>query len=361
MKFWILIATIVVVLAAGAAFFIRHDSRISFVDYQLAAAVVEAPTSSPSTAAPVPYEGTVYHVFFHSLIVYPELAYKGRDAAGYKKYMITVSQFKSILESLYQNGFVLVDIHSIYSVNADGTVVKKTLLIPAGKKPLIISLDDLNYYHTMRGEGFASKLVLDPRGRVATLVVAPDGTTSITRDGDVVPILDDFVQKHPDFSVGGAKGTIALTGFEGILGYRTEGSSTNRAAEVEAVKPVIAALKQDGWQFASHSYTHQTAFLDKTISLATLVSDTARWQNEVEPLVGPTDIFVGPFGQVFQDGDPRRAYLVSQGFKMLCGVGMDRYLRYFPTYVMMDRADIDGYRITHATKNVEIYFDPTAL
>jgi hypothetical protein len=360
-KFWILPTVTCLALAAGAVFFVSHGVLRDGDDYQLTAAVAEAPTSTVSTAPLVSYTGTIYHVFFHSLIIYPELAYQAKDAAGYKKYMITVSQFKSILESLYQNNFVLIDIHAIYGVNPDGTVYKKNLLIPEGKKPLIVSLDDLNYYHTMKGDGFASKLVLDQSGRVATLVTAPDGTTAVTRDGDVVPILDDFVLKHPDFSVGGAKGVIAETGFEGVLGYRTESSSSIRAAEIAAVQPVIAALKQDGWQFASHSYTHQTAFLANTISLETLMADTQRWKAEVEPLVGSTDIFVGPFGQVFKDGDPRRAYLVSQGFKMLCGVGLDRYLNYFPTYVMMDRADIDGYRITHSNKNVEIYFDPTAL
>ena len=36
-----------------------------------------------------------------------------------------------------------------------------------------------------------------------------------------MPIVDDFVREHPDFSYRGDKGTIALTGYNGVLGYRS--------------------------------------------------------------------------------------------------------------------------------------------
>ena len=40
----------------------------------------------------------------------------------------------------------------------------------------------------------------------------------------MVPLIDAFVKKHPDFSYRGAKGTLALTGYNGVLGYRTSKS-----------------------------------------------------------------------------------------------------------------------------------------
>jgi hypothetical protein len=238
-------AFIVTVLVIGIGWVAFSHLHASSLNYSLVAAVAISATSSPSSAPMVPYTGRIYHVFFHSLVVYPDLAYKN-DAKGnlYKKYMVTQKEFKNILESLYQNQFVLIDIHSIYSVDSEGKVSKKIPQVPKGKKPLIISLDDLDYYNSMKGRGFADKLVLDAKGKVATEIVAPDGSTQVTRDGDVVPILDDFVLKHPDFSVGGTKGVIAVTGFEGILGYRTQASSSNRTSEIAAVKPIIDALKQ---------------------------------------------------------------------------------------------------------------------
>jgi hypothetical protein len=288
--------------------------------------------------------------------------------------MITKDQFIKIINELYKNQFVLIDIHSIYHVDENGVVSKKKLFIPKNKKPLIISLDDLSYYHTMTGRGFADKLVLDENSEVATQITDPKGEKKITRDGDVVPLLDDFVSAHPDFSYLGAKGTIALTGFEGVLGYRTQSlnraqlkpgeyitdqeAETKRQKEIEAVRPIIARLKETGWNFASHSYTHMRAFRDGSISPQVVKNDIEKWQTEVASLAGNTDVFIGPFGQVFKQGDLRRNYILEGGFKMLCGVGMDLYLYYNKDYVLMDRADIDGYRLEHSKKALMEYFDP---
>ena len=48
-----------------------------------------------------------------------------------------------------------------------------------------------------------------------------DGSISVG-DYDMVPWIDTFVKEHPDFSYHGHKGIIALTGYEGVLGYRTD-------------------------------------------------------------------------------------------------------------------------------------------
>ena len=274
--------------------------------------------------------------------------------------MITRDQFEKILPQLYMNSFVLVDINSIYSVNKDGIVERKNIYLPKGKKPLILSIDDLSYYRSQSGNGLASKLVLYKNGNVATEIKTPEGKDEITRDGDMVPIIDDFVNAHPDFSSNGAKGLIAITGFDGVLGYRTESLSATSSESV-AAKKVINRLKSTGWRFASHSYWHDSSFNDGTISLGSLQNDTELWNKEVRPLVGDTNIFVGPFGQIFSPNDPRQEYLVSQGFRMLCGVGMDLYLHYYNDRVIMDRADIDEYRIVNDPNLLKEYFDPTTL
>ena len=330
----------------------KEQSLISYTKSQLANAE-SAFLPSKDMEGNVLYNGNVDHIFFHSLIVYPELALNGNvNSELYKKYMITRDEFEKILIQLYQNNYVLVDITSLYKVDKDGTVIKQPLYLPAGKKPLIISLDDLSYYYSMAGHGFADKLVLDNNGNVATEIVTPQGKTEVTRDGDVVPILDNFVSAHPDFSFKGAKGLIALTGYEGVLGYHNDATSA---------VAVINKLKATGWRFASHSYSHETSFTTGTISLDELKKDTELWNKDVRPLVGDTDIFVGPFGQIFSQNDPRRSYLVSAGFKVLCGVGMDQYFHYFSNVLVMNRADIDGYRIAHSPDLLEKYFDPKTL
>lgn len=38
----------------------------------------------------------------------------------------------------------------------------------------------------------------------------------------MVPLLDSFVKKHPDFSYRGRKGILAMTYYNGVFGYRTD-------------------------------------------------------------------------------------------------------------------------------------------
>ncbi len=295
------------------------------------------------------YEGPVKHVFFHSLIIYPDIAARSIDSKGYEMYMINVSEFEHVIDSLYKNGFVLIDPRSMYSVGDDGKIKQKDIYVPVGKKPLIISQDDVGYYSKMDNSGFASKLVFS-NGRVLTEVKTPEGTTTLSDKGDVVPILDSFVMEHPDFAPTGFKGVLALTGFEGILGYRTEASAKNSESEREKVAPVVAALKADGWAFANHSYWHDSRYLSGSISEESLRSDIKRWKSEVESLVGPTDLYVGPFGEVFKPEDPRRKILVESGYKEIFGVGIDGYTHFFDDYMLMNRTDIDGYRLKNNSR-----------
>jgi hypothetical protein len=108
------------------------------------------------------------------------------------------------------------------TVGDDGVhrMVRNTLMIPEGKKPLILSYDDVNYYNYMIENGFPYKLVIKD-GELWSYGLDPDGNEVYSQDLDAITILDKFVKEHPDFSLNGAKGCLCLTGYEGILGYRT--------------------------------------------------------------------------------------------------------------------------------------------
>ena len=101
----------------------------------------------------------------------------------------------------------------------------------------------------------------------------------------------------------------------------------NRAAEIEAVKPVIARLKETGWTFGSHTWGH-IRLADKP--LQTVINDTERWADEVGSLVGPTQILFYPHGGR-PDGDDwhqtgeRFQYLQSQGFRIFASVGTSSF------------------------------------
>ena len=152
---------------------------------------------------------------------------------------------------------------------------KAEIMLPPDKKAFVLSLDDLSYYHSYSGYGFASKMILDENGKPKCEYIQRDGTT-VVGDYDVVPLMDKFIEEHPDASYRGAKGTIALTGYNGILGYRTDISYQTRPADLDTdklkwldehpdfdleteranAKKVADAIKAEGWKFASHTWGH---------------------------------------------------------------------------------------------------------
>ncbi|UQD53072.1 hypothetical protein C0971_14195 [Bacillus methanolicus] len=292
----------------------------------------------------VVYNGPIEHIFFHPLIIDPKLAFDGDAMSkGYDDYFVTVKEFKKMIDSLYRKNFVLIKMSDLFQeqkINGKVTLTKKELKLPKNKKPLILSVDDLNYYQYMKENGNAYKLIIDEDGELATYSNDKTGAEIISRDNEIVPILNSFVNEHPDFSFNGAKGIIALTGYEGILGYRThELTNKNYAHEKEEAKRVVDKLKKDGWEFASHGYGHLNT---RKISLSTLRSDTERWKKEVESLIGKTNIYIYPFGSSVLPGDPKFQALRDYGFSIFCSVGPNPYLSFSSQYAMMDRVHIDG-------------------
>lgn len=293
----------------------------------------------------VPYNGRVEHLFFHPLIAYPEQAFDGDwQSNGFDDWFVTVNEFKKIIQSLYDKNFILVDINSLYEeVSENGTTVmkRKEILVPEGRKPIIISVDDLNYNRYMLGNGTNYKLVIGADGNIAAYSKNSAGEDVISYDSEIVPILDRFVAEHPDFSLKGAKGVLAITGYEGILGYRTDRNSPNKESEIEEALKVAKRLKETGWSFASHSYGHPDI---TKISYNKLIDDSTKWRNEVEALLGATQVYIYPHGVGPRPNENKFKYLQSMGFKIFCHVGAESLENILPNTnaVLMDRRHADG-------------------
>ena len=307
----------------------------------------------------VPYDGVVEHLFFHPVVAYPELAFDGDSKSdGIDDWMVTAGEYLKILESVYEKGYVLVDIADCWSEQTDESgqtrMVKNTLYLPEGKKPLILSYDDVNYYEYMLANGFTYKLIIGEDGKLWSWGKDPQGKEVVSRDLDAVTILDKFVEEHPDFSPFGAKGCLSLTGYEGILGYRTQTDSkswtaeqeANRQKEIEAVKPIVAELKRTGWTFGSHTWGHISL---NTRTYETVTADMQKWFDEVGSLVGETPVLFYPFGGRL-DGDdvqqtgPAFQWMQQQGFRIFCSVGIDSWSKCKSdiSAVICDRLHPDG-------------------
>ncbi|MBR2403739.1 MAG: polysaccharide deacetylase, partial [Lachnospiraceae bacterium] len=324
-------------------------------------AKVSAKLASLQTAKDslVPYEETVRHVFFHSLIVDTSLAFDGDYMEnGYNYWMTTVDEFKAMLVELYANDYILIDIHDIAreEVDANGNVkiVANQPLLPAGKKPLVLSVDDVNYYEYMERDGFARKLLIDENGDVKNLYIDKDGNESIG-DYDVAPILDSFVKEHPDFSYRGAKGILALTGYEGALGYDTHLTDSPTLEEDIATATAVAnRLKETGWLFAIHGWGHRDA---NAISYGYLMSDTNRWIKDIGSIVGETDIYIYPYGSEIEYPRDKLSYFNSVGLRYFCGVWTKPFVSVKGTYVRQTRCNLDGFNMITRPNALADLFD----
>ena len=180
----------------------------------------------------------------------------------------------------------------------------------------------------------------------------------------MVPYIDAFIDEHPDFSYRGAKGILALTGYNGILGYRTdptynetkdrdhhqqkwldEHPDFDYEKECEEAKKVAQALKDDGWEFASHSWGHM--WQDK-IGDSAFDIDAEKWMERVAPLIGGTNIWIYSNGEdVDSPGyEHRFKTLRNYGFQYFCPVNSAKYSTEIEdTYVKQGRRNIDGYRM----------------
>lgn len=331
-------------------------------DEQVAAAVSGYEQTKTTLVRTDPRKVT--HVFFHTLIMDTSKAFDGdRKEKGYNQMMTTKEEFLKMLQSMYDRGFVLVRLHDVaYETTAeDGTVhfAEGNIMLPPGKQALVMSQDDVCYYEYMDGDGFASKMIIGEDGKPTNEMKMSDGSISVG-SYDLVPLLDDFVEEHPDFSYKGARAVIAFTGYNGILGYRT--ASSYNSDEYKAKHPefdyekereeaakVAQCLRDNGFELASHSWGHRNM---GEISMDHFRTDTDKWEAEVETLTGPTDIILFPFGSDIGDwrpydtGGERFQYLHSKGFRYFCNVDSHQYwVQIGDDYMRQGRRNLDGYRM----------------
>lgn len=308
----------------------------------------------------------ITHVFFHTLIMDTSKSFVGdRQSSNYNSVMTTKDEFLKILESMYSRGYVLVRIHDIaYEApdeNGNMRFVKGNIMLPEGKKPFVMSQDDVCYYPYMDGDGFAKRIIIGEDGKPTCEMVMDDNSVSVG-SYDLVPLLEDFIQEHPDFSYKGARAIIAFTGYEGILGYRTASSyqdSPTYQADREQAAKVAQCLRDNGWELASHSWGHLKLGVAENpedgfaITDERFIADTDKWEAEVESLIGPTDILLYPFGNdiaewhPYTSDNPRFAYLESKGFRYFCNVDASKpyWTQMGTNFFRMARRNLDGYRL----------------
>ncbi len=327
---------------------------------------------------------TITHIFFHSLIVDTDRAFGSGSyqKTGYNQWMTTVDEFTFLLESMYERGYVLVTPYQVaYEVideNGNAKFVEGDIYLPAGKKPFIMSQDDVNYYGYMiadsnagvnttpvyastKGDGFAHKIVIGEDGKPTCEYMDKQGNIHVG-EYDLVPILEAFIQEHPDFAYQGARAVLAVTGYEGVFGYRVKPSyestmgSDAYAKEVAAAKAVTQCLKDNGWIIASHSYGHPNysypAKPDPNEKAAAIKADVTKFKKRVEFVIGECDIIIYPHGadvagnEKYTLDNPSFKVLYEAGYRYYFNVNSsDYWVQMGDDYYRGGRRNVDGYRM----------------
>lgn len=279
---------------------------------------------------------------------------------------ITTGEFSAILQALYDGGYVLVSIHDV----AEG------ICLPAGKHPLILTHEAANFFTYMvdgdgdgladsEGAGFASRLVLTEDGQLKAEMVTSGGET-VTGDYDLIPILESFLAAHPDFSYQGGKATVALCGYDGLFGYRTDPETAEKISQsyysqqLEQVKPIIAAVKEAGYDLACATYGFEEY---SELGSAGVKDDLALWAAEVQPLLGDVDILVYPGDGDIKDREPYEGtkfeILTEAGFRYYIGRSTDGTLwgQTADTYTRQGRLWVTAEALSENAEWFAPYFD----
>lgn len=251
----------------------------------------------------------IVNLSFQMLIADPQRAFND-DLFSYSftRNFLTTAEFSAILEKLYSNGYILIspeDYIERVESEAGITYRAKTVYLPEGKKPLVLTQTNVNYHTYLTdgdgdklpdkgGCGFASKLVFDESGNLTCEYIDAAGTVH-TGPYDMVPILNEFVAQHPDFSFRGAKAVIALTGYDGLFGYRTNPEAKGVFGadgynqQIEMAGRIADALRNDGYTLACYTFENESY---ETFTPTQVKADINGWTNEVVPILGDVDIFV---------------------------------------------------------------------
>lgn len=337
-----------------------------------------------------PRMDSITHIFFHSLIIDPSRAFDDEYTnGGYNQYMTTIDEFNAMLQQMYDRGYVLVTPYDVAYEVTDESGTHFTygdIRLPEGKTPFVMSQDDLNYYGYMissqegvndtpafadtTGDGFASKIVIGEDGYPTCEYLDENGNVT-TGDYDLVPLLESFIQKHPDFSYHGARAVLGMTGYEGVFGYRTkpayEAALGTEAyqKEIEAAKEVAQCLRDHGWILASHTFGHPAY---GSISAQRVAEDSDKWEDTVQTIIGETDIILYPYGsdiagiEKYTFDNEKFSALYADGYRYFYNVdGHVAWCQLGTNYFRGGRRNLDGYRMYYDPDMLEDLFDVSTV
>lgn len=310
----------------------------------------------------------IVNLSFHVLIADPTRAFTdGTYGVAYNKSFVTIDEFQKILEQLYANGYVLVDLDDVVKQTTaeDGTVsyTANTIYLPNGKTPFMLTETMVNYFRYMvdpdkdgvpdaKGSGFANKLVVDDNGDIKAQLVTAEGET-VVGNYDLVPILEDFIQEHPDFAYGDARAILAVCGQDGIFGYRITDSNADK--EIAGAKELVQALRDKGYTLACYSFDNLNY---NKQSVSGIQKDMESWNAKIKPVLGNVDVMVFARGvDLAEYTGTKFDVLYTSGFRFFLGAASAPTAEVTSTYFHQNRLMVTGTQMAYNSSLFTKYFN----
>ena len=327
---------------------------------------------------PIDNANSIPNLSFHCLIADPSRAFTDKEyGKSYNQNYMTIDEFSKILDQLYANGYVLVDFNSfiLETVGEDGKITYSTqpVYLPENKKPIMLTETLVNYEiftidsdgdleADKGGDGFASKLLVKD-GKIVNEYVDADGNV-LYGAYDLVPILEEFIEEHPDFCYRGARATLAVSGEDGVFGYRIMHSVKEKKGEdyynqqVEGAKAIAQALRDRGYTIACYTYANVPY---GTLSATKIQVDLDNWKKEVTPVLGDVPVLVyAKASDISADGNyegGKYNVLKGAGFRYFISSANVPYCEVTVNYVRQSRIMVTGQSMATNPQIFSNYFN----
>jgi len=311
--------------------------------------------SAKSLNNQIDYNGKIEHLSFTTLMAFPEKALdpQNNNNSIFDNTKITPYEFQNILEELYKNNYVLIDIKELFFVESN-TIYTKTLYLPKNKKPIILSFDNVSYKSSYQNLGEVDKIIIDRNNQFATYTTKKSIQDRVMHDNEFIPLLESFIEHNPDFSYNNARGIIFLTGENGILGYETNQKNTNTKHETKRVAEIITKLKHKGWSFGCNNYRY---LYEDTLSDLDFARDLSLWQKEIKSIIGETILYAYPYGQHDITNTTKQKTLLDNNFKVFFTNSMSPSLIFNNNTLTMTRKPVNGVTLRNNSKEFADLFN----
>ncbi|MDO5734517.1 MAG: hypothetical protein Q4P08_05245 [Eubacteriales bacterium] len=289
------------------------------------------------------------------LIARPDLAFRAESNTQHAQHnLLTTDEFRKFLATMEEQNYVLIRPSLFFNYPKS----EPEIIVPRGKKPLILLLENAAYSTLNQANGTVQKLILNSNQEIQGFYKDKNRDV-LDPENNFIGILEEYIAEHPQFSFDGARAILALYLREDALGYildETMLENQNEARKKQSLMPyvmdnedyaleqtkvreLLLALERKGYDLASAGLGTE---LYNRLTPTELQQELWRWQGLIDQLnlSEPVKILLFPEGGHVYSDSAALDVVLNQGYQLLIGMGPKPYNYYFDSFVHLDRQTV---------------------